>query len=177
MNNPVQFNMHTLYCIRRKFPVGNLFLIADEDALLSISFNFDSFRNDLFKMMIFTKTTNPGQNTENEILKLTLRELDDYFARKRKNFSIPLKLSGTNFQMEVWKALQEIPYATVVSYKDIAVKIGKPNAGRAVGSANGKNHIPIIIPCHRVINSSGELGGYGGGLDIKKYLLSLEQRN
>jgi len=103
-----------------------------------------------------------------------IQQLKEYFDGKRKKFDVKLHLVGTPFEKRVWKALMEIPYGKTASYAEIALKIGKPTAFRAVGNANGKNPIPIIIPCHRVINSSGELGGYGGGLDLKRRLLELE---
>jgi len=111
---------------------------------------------------------NPAKNLD------VVQQLQEYFAGKRKKFDVKLHLAGTPFEKKVWKALTEIPYGKTASYAEIASKIGKPTAFRAVGNANGKNPIPIIIPCHRVINSSGELGGYGGGLDLKRRLLELE---
>lgn len=100
--------------------------------------------------------------------------LREYFNGALKVFDLPLDVIGTPFQKQVWQALTEIPYGKTVTYKDIAVKINRPKAVRAVGMANNKNKIPIIIPCHRVIGSNGSLVGYGGGLHIKKKLLSLE---
>ena len=108
------------------------------------------------------------------ILVRTLKELSEYFKGERKSFSIPYLLKGTTFQEDVWNALSKITYGKTQSYKDIALKVKRPKAFRAVGSANGKNKIPIIIPCHRVINASGELGGYAYGLDLKRKLLILE---
>ncbi|ASG67464.1 hypothetical protein fh0823_00640 [Francisella halioticida] len=93
-----------------------------------------------------------------------------------KNFSIPLKLTGTEFQKQVWQELLNIPYGETISYQQEAINIGKPTAFRAVANANGKNLLPIIIPCHRVINANGKLGGYTGGLEKKKLLLKLEGR-
>jgi len=101
-------------------------------------------------------------------------QLNEYFSGKRENFTIITVLRGTPFQIDVWKALMQIPYAETVSYKFIAETIGKPNAFRAIGMANHANSIPIIIPCHRVIMHNGSLGGYGGGIDKKILLLDLE---
>ena len=98
-----------------------------------------------------------------------------YFEGDLKTFALPLQLEGTDFQIEVWHALQEIPYGKTVSYADIAKRIGRPKAVRAVGAANGQNPIAIIVPCHRVIGSNGSLTGYGGGLKNKEALLALEQ--
>ncbi|MBM7582752.1 methylated-DNA-[protein]-cysteine S-methyltransferase [Caldicoprobacter guelmensis] len=101
-------------------------------------------------------------------------ELKQYFRGQRKHFGVPVDIEGTPFQMKVWKALQSIPYGQVQSYKEIAEKIGHPKAPRAVGRACGANPVPIIIPCHRVVAASGKLGGFSGGIEIKKVLLNLE---
>ncbi|MFO7154394.1 MAG: methylated-DNA--[protein]-cysteine S-methyltransferase [Caldicoprobacter oshimai] len=101
-------------------------------------------------------------------------ELREYFQGHRKHFDVPIDIDGTPFQLKVWKALQSIPYGKVRSYKDIAIQIGHPKAFRAVGQACGANPIPIIIPCHRVLTASGNLGGFSAGIEIKKALLDLE---
>jgi methylated-DNA-[protein]-cysteine S-methyltransferase len=101
-------------------------------------------------------------------------QLDEYFKGKRQTFDFVIDLRGTDFQKSVWKALLNIPYGTVKSYSEIAREICRPNAVRAVGSANGANPIPIVVPCHRVIAKDGTLGGYSGGLDIKRELLDIE---
>ncbi|MDN5276607.1 MAG: methylated-DNA-[protein]-cysteine S-methyltransferase [Clostridiales bacterium] len=101
-------------------------------------------------------------------------ELRQYFQGHRKHFDIPVDIDGTPFQLKVWKALQSIPYGEVRSYKDIALQIGHPRALRAVGQACGANPVPIIIPCHRVLTASGNLGGFSAGIEIKKALLDLE---
>jgi len=103
------------------------------------------------------------------------KELDEYFAGKRRRFEVKICLKGTDFQQKVWKKLQEIPYGTTISYAALAQAIGHPKACRAAGSANGKNPIAIIVPCHRVIASGGGLGGYAYGLKMKKTLLDLEK--
>ena len=103
------------------------------------------------------------------------RQLDGYFAGHRRRFELPLAPTGTAFQRRVLGALQAIPYGETRSYKEVAAAIGKPRAVRAVGAANGRNPIPIIIPCHRVIGSDGSLTGFGGGLEVKRALLALEQ--
>lgn len=112
---------------------------------------------------------------ETELIKDVKKQLDEYFAGKRKSFDLPLAPSGTEFQKKVWNALTQIPYGKTCSYKDIACAIGNPNACRAVGMANNKNPIAIIIPCHRVVGKNGDLTGYAGGLDIKKILLDIEE--
>jgi methylated-DNA-[protein]-cysteine S-methyltransferase len=108
--------------------------------------------------------------------KEAIRQLQAYFAGKLTEFELPLILEGTEFQLLVWRNLQKIPYGETVSYGQLANRIGRPEAARAVGLANGSNPLPIIIPCHRVIGSNGELTGFGGGIPIKKKLLALESR-
>ena len=114
---------------------------------------------------------------ETSLIKNTKQQLDEYFAGKRKKFDIPIKLEGTDFQIKVWKELLKIPYGETCSYLDIAKCIGNPKASRAVGMANNKNKIIIIVPCHRVIGSNKKLVGYACGLDVKEKLLELEKGN
>lgn len=111
-----------------------------------------------------------------KVFEQTCSELDEYFKGTRKSFTVPLQTSGTPFQKQVWEALLEIPYGETRSYEDIAIKIGNPKACRAIGMANNRNSIGIIIPCHRVIGKNGTLVGYAGGLDKKVALLELEMR-
>lgn len=113
---------------------------------------------------------------ESELLLRTKAEVLEYFNGKRQEFDIPLDPSGTGFQLKVWNYLRKIPYAQTCSYSDIAKDIGRPKACRAVGGANGKNPIMIIIPCHRVIGKSGDIVGFSAGVEIKKYLLALEEK-
>ena len=110
------------------------------------------------------------------VIDRALTQLNEYFAGRRKAFDLPLKLFGTEFQQKVWIALSKIPYGVTVSYKDLAETVGNPKACRAIGMANNKNPLPIILPCHRVIGKNGSLTGYAGGLHIKKFLLDLEQQ-
>jgi methylated-DNA-[protein]-cysteine S-methyltransferase len=105
------------------------------------------------------------------------RQLEEYFLGRRKTFDLPLSLVGSDFQRAVWAALLEIPYGETASYKEIALRVGNPNAARAVGMANHNNPVSIVVPCHRVIAHDGGLGGYGGGLAAKRYLLELEKRH
>lgn len=107
--------------------------------------------------------------------KMVLEQLEAYFNGSLKRFDVPLLLNGTDFQKKVWQALSEIEYGHTMTYSGIAEKIGNPNACRAVGMANNKNPVPIIIPCHRVIGKDGSLTGFGGGLDVKQFLLELEK--
>ena len=110
------------------------------------------------------------------VLKKCVKELDEYFAGKRKHFSVRLERRGTDFQKKVWTALEKIPFGKTCSYEDIAIAVGSPKAVRAVGLANGKNPHWIVVPCHRVIGKNKQLTGYAGGLDRKKWLLEHEQK-
>jgi AraC family transcriptional regulator of adaptative response/methylated-DNA-[protein]-cysteine methyltransferase len=121
---------------------------------------------------LFGGTIVPGSNQHLELLE---HELGDYFAGTLTKFSVPLVYPGSPFQRRVWRELLNIPHGETRSYEDIAAAIGKPKAVRAVGHANGLNRIAIVIPCHRVINKDGKLGGYGGGLRRKEFLLALER--
>ena len=103
-------------------------------------------------------------------------QLNEYFAGKRQHFLLKLAPKGTEFQQRVWQELRNIPYGQTISYGEIAARLGNPKAGRAVGMANGRNPIPIIVPCHRVIGKNGSLTGFGGGLAIKQQLLNLEKQ-
>jgi len=114
---------------------------------------------------------------DDEILEKTRKQVDEYLNGNRKEFDMPLLMVGTDFQRRVWKALMKVPYGVTATYGQIAEDIGSPKAVRAVGNANSANPISIIVPCHRIIGSDGELVGYGGGLSVKKRLLKLEQRN
>jgi methylated-DNA-[protein]-cysteine S-methyltransferase len=105
-----------------------------------------------------------------------ITQLHEYFAGKRTAFDLPLNLKGTKFQLAVWNELLRIPYGTTITYAELAQRIGRPAAVRAVGAANGANPIPVIVPCHRVIGSNGTLTGYGGGIERKQWLLALEGR-
>lgn len=113
---------------------------------------------------------------ENSLLIKAEKQLKEYFAKERTTFDLPIRLQGTEFQTKVWNALQQIPYGRTCSYGDLAKIIGNPKASRAVGGANNKNPVMIIVPCHRVIGANGTMVGFGAGLDVKKYLLELEQR-
>lgn len=141
-------------------PIGKLTLEADEEALNAIYFDAKEEKENI-----------------NSVTELAKKELSEYFDGKRKLFDVPYKLNGTDFQLKVWQALKDIPYGKTAAYSDIARAIGKESASRAVGMANNKNKLPIIIPCHRVIGKNGSLVGYDGGLDIKEKLLKLEKEN
>lgn len=121
-----------------------------------------------------TSASRAPKGPAGSILDRTRRQLEQYFAGRRRSFDVPLDLRGTDFQLAAWRAMTRIPYGTTISYADQARSIGKPTAFRAVGSANGRNPVPIIVPCHRVLASDGTLGGYSLGLSMKRRLLSLE---
>ena len=148
-------------------PIGELLLAGDSAALSMIGFPKGSMRRDPEASWIYSEK--PFEEVR--------RQLSEYFDGQRKIFDVPLDLSGTEFQVQVLQALQAIPYGETTSYGAIAKRIGRPRAVRAVGAANGRNPVPIIVPCHRVIGSSGDLTGFGGGLDTKAALLRLEAEN
>lgn len=124
---------------------------------------------------IFFTNKKIDQQVSTAITKKAIEQLSEHFSGKRTKFNLPLDVSGTDFQKAVWSATAEIPFGETVSYGDVAKRIGKPLASRAVGSALGKNKIGIVVPCHRVLASDGSLGGFAWGLDCKKKLLSLEK--
>lgn len=134
------------------------------------------YENDVLTGIAYTENEKE-QGIRSELSAKTVLQLEEYFDGRRKEFDIPIKLRGTEFQKKVWNELLKIPYGATVSYKDIAIKIGNPKACRAVGMANHNNPILIIVPCHRVINENKKLGGYALGLDLKRKLLELEKEN
>jgi len=157
--------METLFCFRTSSPVGPLFLAASPKGLVRLEF-------EARVQNINTRTIQLQDSRK--VLAPYLDELNEYFAGRRREFSIPLDLRGTEFQLKCWRALLDIPYGETRSYRDLAQAIGHPQAFRAVGMSNNRNPVAIIVPCHRVIAADGSLCGYGGGLDIKRKLLALE---
>jgi len=121
------------------------------------------------------KSYNNKELKETELIKEAARQIKEYLKGERKEFTLPLHLKGTEFQRKVWEALSKIEYGATVCYKDVAIHVGNEKASRAVGMANNKNPILIVIPCHRVIGKNGSLVGYGGGLELKSFLLKLEK--
>lgn len=156
-----------MYYCYLETPIGELLLAGDADGLTLIGFPKGSMRREPEPDWIFNEKP----------LGEARRQLREYFTGERREFDLSLKLSGTDFQVSVLRALQEIPYGQTVSYGEIAKRIGRPRAVRAVGAANGRNPLPIVVPCHRVIGSTGDLTGFGGGLDTKEALLRLEAEN
>jgi methylated-DNA-[protein]-cysteine S-methyltransferase len=146
-------------------PVGPLLIAGDAEALRYVFFPKNGKAAKPERGWIESSTGPVAQ---------TVTQLREYFAGRRTEFDLPLAVDGTAFQRTVWRALQEIPYGETISYGELAKRVGNPKASRAAGSANGKNRIPIVIPCHRVIAAGGKLGGFGGGLPVKQALLALE---
>ena len=144
-----------------KSPLGPLQAIADGDELVAL--HLPDWHDEGLDM------------GTSKVLKATAKQLDEYFAGKRRDFDLELAPRGTGFQEMVWRALVKIPFGETWSYGELAKTIGRPSASRAVGAANGKNPIAIIVPCHRVIGADGSLTGYGGGLPTKKWLLAHER--
>ena len=144
-----------------KSPIGDLLAVADRGALVQLEFDADH------------KRPTPGEYAPDEFHGVRV-QLNAYFAGELRDFELPLAPAGAEFEQRVWEQLQRIPYGVTTSYGAIARELEAPNAARAVGTANGRNPIAIVIPCHRVIGSDGSLTGYGGGLARKRFLLGLE---
>ncbi len=140
-------------------PVGRLRLVSDAEQLTAIE---------------LAPGDSEAADSGDPLLAKCARQLQEYFAGERRHFDLPLAPRGTTFQHAVWQALADIPYGELRSYRDIAQALGKPKAVRAVGAANGRNPLPIVVPCHRVIGSDGSLTGFAGGLAMKRQLLALE---
>jgi methylated-DNA-[protein]-cysteine S-methyltransferase len=148
-------------------PVGKLKLIASDKGLVAILWENDPPRR--------VRLDELTEDRQLPVLVETERQLCEYFVGLRKEFTIPLDIRGTRFQSDVWKALLAIPFGETRSYAQLATQLGNPRATRAVGAANGRNPLSIVVPCHRVVGSSGKLTGFAGGLEIKARLLDLEK--
>lgn len=147
-------------------PIGTLCLVADTHGLREVWFSTGRHQ----------RSPEPHWIRAPDAVAYAREQLDEYFAGERQHFDLPLHPVGTPFQCDVWWALAQIPYGTTISYGELARRIGHPQAMRAVGAANGRNPLPIILPCHRVIGANGSLTGFGGGLPTKQFLLSMESR-
>ncbi len=154
-----------VYC-RYESPVGQLMLASDGDALVGVGWGEPPV----------TAIAAEYWNGPTRVLDAARRQLDEYFAGTRRAFDLPLKRLGTHFQLSVWSALLEIPYGKTWSYQRLAIRVGRERAVRAVGLANARNPLAIVVPCHRVIGSNGALTGFGGGIDAKAWLLVHERR-
>lgn len=150
-------------------PIGRLKLVASDRGLVAILWEHDSPRRVRLAEIV--------ECVEHPVLVRTENELNEYFAGKRSTFTVPFDMRGTYFQKQVWEALLGIPYGETRTYGQLAKQLGNPKATRAVGAANGRNPLAILVPCHRVIGYSGKLTGFAGGLDAKARLLRLEGRN
>lgn len=148
-------------------PVGKLKLVASAKGLVAVLWHNDRPK----RVPLGEMVEEPGQ----KVLVETEKQLTEYFAGERREFELPLDMRGTQFQKDVWDALVGIPFGETRSYGDLARQLGNPAASRAVGAANGKNPISIVVPCHRVIGSSGKLTGFAGGMDVKALLLAMER--
>ena len=151
-------------------PLGNLLIAEEEDTVV-----YCQWGDSVDERIIATWEEDKEQ--QNALLTVACRQLTEYFAGKRKVFDLPIRLNGTPFQQIVWKGLQQIPYGETLSYADLAHQIGRHKAARAVGNANHHNPLMIIIPCHRVVASNGEISGYAGGIARKAWLLEKEKGN
>jgi methylated-DNA-[protein]-cysteine S-methyltransferase len=149
-------------------PIGPLKLVASNRGLVGILWENDNPRR--------VRLTELVERAEHPVLVQTEKELNEYFTGMRSGFTVPLDMGGTPFQRQVWEALLGIPFGETRTYGQLALQLGNPKATRAVGAANGRNPIAILVPCHRVIGHSGKLTGFAGGLDAKAYLLKLEGR-
>jgi methylated-DNA-[protein]-cysteine S-methyltransferase len=151
-------------------PIGPLTLVADDGKLSGLYMEVRGHEPDPAAL------GHLGTLADDAVLGAAASQLGAYFGGERKEFDLPLSMAGTGFQRTVWTALCDIPYGETISYGELARRIGQPSASRAVGLANGRNPVSIIVPCHRVVGANGSLTGYGGGLDRKRHLLALEQR-
>jgi O-6-methylguanine DNA methyltransferase len=167
--------LKNLYYTTLNTPVQSLFIISSEKGLVKIQF-FNKNSHIPFQNLKegYTDVTLIDSKLKNQTV---LRQLKEYFNGTRKKFTVPLDIQGTPFQKQVWEAVSQVPYGETCSYGEIARRIGKPKAVRAVGMANHNNPVPIVIPCHRIIGADGSLTGYGAGISIKEKLLHLEQKN
>lgn len=165
---------HSLQSAMLETPLGSMLAVADQHALYVLEFVDESQYAAQIERLQKQFKTNIIRG-QNDLIDSIKHELKLYFAGQLKAFKTPLFTIGTTFQQTVWKALQNIPYGETRSYADVAVSIGRPRAFRAVARANATNRMAIVIPCHRVINHSGKLGGYGGGLNRKEWMLALER--
>ena len=155
-------------------PIGKLSIIASAKGLCGLYFSSNDSRK------YFSQMERDGTLVKDEAHKLLASvqsQLDEYFAGKRKEFKLPLDMQGTVFQINAWRQLQKIPYGKTISYGEQAARLGDPKKARAIGGANNRNPLAIIVPCHRVVGSDGKLVGFGGGLGTKQFLLDLERKH
>ena len=160
----------TTYCSGTlKAPFGRIVVVASERGLHNVMFDPDDLPRSLEGCAVIEKPSHP-------VVAATLRQLREYFAGTRTSFDVKLDLEGTEFQVSAWKALARVKFGRTASYAQQATSIGRPTATRAVGAANGKNPVAIVLPCHRIVGANGSLTGFAGGLDTKQWLLDHEQK-
>jgi len=160
--------MNTIYFKKWASPVCDLYFYADDEGLLILAFK------DTHEKLATARDITKVSKATSPIIEATIKQLEEYFSGKRRKFELPLKPTGTDFQKNAWKELGRIPFGGTLSYSQQAKRIDSANAVRAIGSANGKNPISIVVPCHRVITQSGKISGYAGGPEVKRKLLQLE---
>jgi len=165
--------MSTIYIQTYKSPIGEMILGSYNENLCMVDFKYRRMRTSIDKRLQ-KGLKSEYVNESSKVIEESIQQLKEYFSGERKEFDIPLLTIGTDFQKSVWEGLLKIPYGTTASYLELSKNIGNEKAVRAVASANGANAIGIIIPCHRIIGSNGDLVGYAGGLPAKKKLLELE---
>ena len=157
-----------LFQDRMDSPVGTLTLVTSDDGLRAVLWEDD----DPFRVPLERATC----DSAHRVIVITRRQLAEYFGGGRRSFDMPIDPVGTTFQQDVWRALAQIPFGQTLSYGALAHKLGRPAAARAVGAANGRNPLSIVLPCHRVVGASGSLTGFAGGLPVKRWLLDHERR-
>lgn len=156
-----------MYLRRLHTPIGELRLVASDTSLVAVL--WPSERDGRVRF-----DTEPVRADDHAILERAAAQLNEYFAGERRSFDLPLDLRGTEFQRQAWRALADIPFGETASYKQQAQRIGRPKAMRAIGAANGRNPLSIVLPCHRVVGANGALTGFAGGLETKRFLLEFE---
>ena len=152
-----------------KAPFGPVTVIAGENGIHNVLFNHEEAPHSLLN-------DNVTPRPEHDVVAMAIGQLTDYFSGIRTTFDLPLDLEGTPFQISAWRALATVPFGRTASYAQQAARIGRPTATRAIGAANGKNPVAIVLPCHRIVGADGSLTGFAGGLDVKRWLLDHEQK-
>lgn len=148
-------------------PFGDLTVVASDAGVRYVTFDNDAHPKSYVGMTVTNNASHP-------VVARTVRQLNEYLAGKRREFDVPLDLVGTEFQVQAWRALADVPFGSTTSYARQAASIGRPTATRAIGAANGRNPVVIVLPCHRIVGADGSLTGFGGGLPVKKWLLDHE---
>lgn len=152
---------------RLRVPFGELTVVASDKGVRYITFDNDAHPKSYQNMSVIDDASHP-------VVARTITQLDEFVKGTRRSFDVPLDLVGTEFQVQAWNALAKVPYGTTASYAQQAASIGRPTATRAIGAANGRNPVVIVLPCHRIVGADGSLTGFGGGLHVKKWLIDHE---